>query len=101
MVSDISMDRLVLIFTKGLVEPLRCLVKSQSSYIEGCHEFDKRFTECVSKNQIPPKHNFLSKFKEGNKPWQNDSFSKENKGGQAKKNLEERSYVSHANNLGF
>ena len=51
MVFDISMARLVLLFTEWLTGPLRGLV---SFLNEGCHEFDKRLAECVAKNQIPP-----------------------------------------------
>ena len=59
----------------------------QSNHFEGCHAFDKRFAECVSKNQIPPKPNFPYKFKEGKKPWKKDSFAKENKGEPRKEEL--------------
>ena len=41
----------------------------------------------LPRTKSPPKPNFPSKFKEGKKPWKNDSFSKENKGGTSKEEL--------------
>ena len=77
MVSDVSMAMLGLLFTEGDRTFERAHEIPQSSYIEGCHEFDKIFVECVlTKNQIAPKPNFPSKFKEGKKPWKNESYTK-------------------------
>ena len=40
----------------------------------------------LPRTKYPPKPNFPSKFKEGKKPWKNDSYTKENKEGPSKEN---------------
>ena len=41
----------------------------------------------LPRTKYPPKTNFPYKFKEGKKPWKNDSYMKENKGGPSKEEL--------------
>ena len=63
MVSDVSMARLVLFFTEGSIKTFeRDSEILQANHIEGCHEFDKGFAECVAKNQIPPQAKFPFQF---------------------------------------
>ena len=41
----------------------------------------------LPRTKYPPKPNFPSKFKEGKKPWKNESSTKENKGGPRKEEI--------------
>ena len=54
----------------------------------------------LPQTKYTPKPNFHSKFKEGKKPWKNDSYTKENKGGPSKEDLRRKNLCLHANNLG-
>jgi len=86
MVSDVSMARLVLLFTEGLTEPLRGLMKSHKpSTLKDAMNLTRDLQNVFPRTKYPPKPNFPSKFKEREKPWKNESFSKENEGGQRKR----------------
>ena len=54
----------------------------------------------LPRTKYPPKPHFHSKFKEGKKPWKNDSYTKENEGGPSKEDLRRKNLCLHANNLG-
>ena len=85
MLSDVSMARLVLLFTEGLTEPLRGLVKSHKpATLKDAMNLKRDLENVLSRTKYPSKPNFSSKFKEGNKPWKMDSYTKENKGGPSK-----------------
>ena len=82
MVFDISMARLVLLFTKGLIEPLRGLEKSHKpDILKDAMNLTRDLQNVFPRTKYPPKKNFPSKFKEGKKPWKKDSYTKENEGG--------------------
>ena len=97
MVSNVSMARLVLLFTIRIGRTFeRAREIPQDIHVEGCHEFNKRCAKCVAKNQIS-----LPSLRKVRNHGKRTHFPKKIKEDQAKNNLEERSYVSHANNLGF
>ena len=77
MVFDVSMDRLVLLFTEGLTEPLRGLVKPHNpTTLKDAMNLTRDLLNMLPTTKYPPKTNFPSKFKEGKKPWKNDSYNK-------------------------
>ena len=77
MVSDVSMARLFLIFTKGLTEPLIGLVKSHKpSTLKDAMNLIRDLENVFPRTKYPPKPNFPSKLKEGKKPWKNESSTK-------------------------
>ena len=77
MVSDVSMARLVLLFTKGLTEPLRWLVKSHKlDTLKDAMNLTMDLQNVLPRTKYPPKTNFSSKFKEGKKPWKRDATDK-------------------------
>ena len=77
MVFDVSMYRLVLLFTKGLEEPLRGLVKSHElSTLDDEMNLTRDLQNIFLRTKYPPKTTFPSKVKEGKEPWKNDSSSK-------------------------
>ena len=88
MVSDVSMSRLVLLFTEGLTEPLRGLVKAHKpTTLKDAMNLTRDLKNLFPRTKYPPNPNFPYKFKEGKKPWKNDFFAKENKGGPIKEEL--------------
>ena len=88
MVSDIYMVRLVLIYTKGLAEPLKGLWKShRTTTLKDSINLTRDVQNVFPKSRYPRNPNFPSKFKEGRKPWKNDSFVKQNKEGPSKEEL--------------
>ena len=77
MVSDVSMDRLFLFFIEGLIEPLRGLVKSHKpTTLKDAMNLTMDLKNVLPRTKYPPKPNFPSKFKEGKKPWKNESYTK-------------------------
>ena len=79
MVADVSMDRLVLFFTEGLIEPLIGVVKSHNpSTLKDAMNLTRDLQNVLPRTKYP------SKFKEGKKPWKKGSSTKENKGGPSK-----------------
>ena len=88
MVSDVLMARLVLLFTKGLKEPLKGLMKThEPATLKDAMNLTRDLQNVLPKIKYPPKPNFPSKFKEGRNPWKNEYFFKENKGGPSKEEL--------------
>ena len=88
MVSDVSMDRLVLLFIEGFIEHLRGLVKYQKpTTLKDAMNLTRYLKNAFPRTKYVPKPNFHSKFKEGKKPWKKDSSTKENKGGPSKEEL--------------
>ena len=82
---DVSMDILVLLLTKGFIEPLRGLVKSHKpSTLKDSMNLTRDLQNMLPRTKYPPKTNFPSKFKEGKKPWKKYPYAKENKGGPSK-----------------
>ena len=68
MVSNVSMVRLVLLFTKGLTEPLRGIVKShKTTTLKDAMNLTRDLQNVFPRTKYPPKPNFPSKFKEGKK----------------------------------
>ena len=77
MVPYVSMDRLVLLFTEGLTEHLRGIVKSHKpATLKDAMNLTRDFQNVFPRTKYPPMPNFPSKFKEGKKPWKNESFTK-------------------------
>ena len=77
MVFDVSMDRLVLLFTEGLIERLRGIMKSHKpTTLKDAMNLTRDLQTVLPRTKYPPKPNFASEFKEGKKPWKNDSFYK-------------------------
>ena len=75
--SNVSMVRLVLLFTKGLTQPLRGLVKSHKPIaLKDAMNLTRYLQNVLPRTKYPPKPNFPYKFKEGKKPWKNDSYNK-------------------------
>ena len=69
-VSDVSMDRLVLLFIEGLIEPFRGLVKSHNpTTLKDVMNLTRDLQNVFPRTKYPPKPNFPSKFKEGKKNW--------------------------------
>ena len=88
MVSDISMARLVLLYAEGLTKRLKGLVKAHKpATLNDVINLTRDPHNVLSKIRYPPKPNFPSKLKEGRKPWQKDSFVKENKEWPSKEEL--------------
>ena len=53
------MARLVLLFTEGLIEPLKGLVKSHKpATLKDAMNLTRYLIKCVAKNQIPPQAEF-------------------------------------------
>ena len=72
---NVFMARLVLFFTKGLKEPFIGLVKSHKpTTLNDAMNLIRDLHNVFPKIKYPPKLNFPLKFKEGKKPWKNDSF---------------------------
>ena len=70
MVSNVSMSRLVLLFTKGLTEPLRGLVKAHKpATLKEAMNLTRDLQNVLPRTKYPPKPNFPSKFNEGKKHW--------------------------------
>ena len=68
MVSDVSMDKLVLLFIEGLTEPLRGLFKSHKlATLKDAMNLTKDLQNVFPRTKYSPKPNFPSKFKEGKK----------------------------------
>ena len=85
MVSDVPMARLGLLLTKLFPEPLIGILKSHKpATLKDAMNLTRDLQNVLPRTKYPPKRNFPSKFKEGNKPWQKDSYAKENKGGPSK-----------------
>ena len=85
MVYDVSMDRLALLFTEGLTEPLRGLVKSHNpATLKDAMNLTRDLQNVLPRTKYPINPNFPSKFKEGKEACQKDSSTKENKGGPSK-----------------
>ena len=77
MVSDVSMARLVLIFTEGLMDPLRGIMKSHKpSTLKDAMNLTRDLHNVLPRTKYPPMPNFPSKLNEGKKPWKNDSSTK-------------------------
>ena len=77
MVYDVSMARLVLFFTEGLIEPLIGAVKyHKPAILKDAMNLTRDLQNVFPRTKYPPKPNFPSKFKEGKKPWKNDSSTK-------------------------
>ena len=88
MVSDVSMDRFVLLFTKIFTEPLIGLVKSHKpATLKDSMNLTRDLQNLLPRTKYPPNPIFPSNFKEGKKPQKNDSYTKENKGGPRKEEL--------------
>ena len=92
MVSDVSMVRLVLLFTEGFTEPFIGLVKSHKpSTLKDAMNLTKDLQNVLPRTKYPPKTNLPSKFKEGKKhlqvdepdkkPWKIYSFENNKKEG--------------------
>ena len=80
MVSDVSMSRLVLLFTEALTKPLRGVMKSHNpTTLKDSINLTRDLQNVLPQTKYPPKANFPSKFKEGKKPWKRESYTKENK----------------------
>ena len=64
MVSDVSMDRLVLLFIEGLKKPLRRPVKSHKlATLKDAMNLTRDLQNVLPRTKYPPKTNFPSKFK--------------------------------------
>ena len=81
MVYYVSMARLVLLFNEGLTKPFIGLMKSHNpSTLKDSMNLTRDLQNVqLPRSKYPPNPNFPSKFKEGKKPWKNDSFSTQNK----------------------
>ena len=72
-VADISMERLVLLFTKGLEEPLKGLVKSHKpTNLNDAMSLTRDLQNVLPRTRFPPKPN--SRFER--KPWKKDEPDK-------------------------
>ena len=79
---------LVLLFTEGLIEPLRGLVKSHKpTTLKEAMNLTRDLQNVFPTTKYPPDPNFPSNFKEGKNPWKKESSTKENKGGPSKEDL--------------
>ena len=77
MVSDVSMDRLVLLFTEGLKEPFIGIFKSHMpATLKDAMNLTRDLQNVFPRIKYPPKPNLPSKFKEGKKQWKNGSYTK-------------------------
>ena len=69
MVSDVSVARLVLLFTKGLTKTLRGLLKSHNpTTLKDAMNLTRDLQNVFPRTKYPPKPNLPSKLKEGKKP---------------------------------
>ena len=72
-VADVSMGRLVFLFTKGLDEPLKGLVKSHKpATLKDAMSLTRDLQNVLPRTRFPPKPNF--KFEK--KPWKRDAPNK-------------------------
>ena len=77
MVYDVSMDSLVLLFTQVLKEPLRGLLKSHNpTTLKDDMNLIRDLQNVFPRTKYPPNPYFPTKFKEGNKTWQKEKYTK-------------------------
>ena len=96
MVTDISMDHLVFLFTEGLVEPLKGYVKTHKiATLKDAMNLTRDMQNPLPKTKYPPKPTFPSKFKDDKKPWQKYLIGMDKKDGPSKEELKRKKTMFH------
>ena len=87
-VAGVSIGRLVFIFTEGLVEPLKGLVKSHKpTTLKDAMNLTRDLQNVLPRTRFPPKTNSKfekkpwKKYAPDKKPWQRDSYKNNKKEG--------------------
>ena len=93
-VANVSMGRLVLLFTEGLEDPLKCLVKSHKpTNLNDAMSLTRDLQNVFSRTRFPPKPNSIFERNPWQKDapdkniWQRDTYENNNKEGQNKDEL--------------